>query len=67
MTLARIAAAACLLSAVVLAGCQPMQRDASLRLGGDGLGGKAGANARTWADPSSPRPDVPPDRDGGKF
>jgi len=48
-------------AAGVLAGCQPMHQDASLQ-----VGGKAEPHARTWADPGSQRPDLPPDRDGGK-
>lgn len=61
MVAARLAAAALLLSATVSAGCQPMHQEASLRLSGKSL-----PNSRTWAEPSSPRPDLPPDRDSGK-
>ncbi|WP_439496869.1 hypothetical protein [Bosea sp. (in: a-proteobacteria)] len=57
-TSARIAALSLFLAATGLAGCVPYQQ-ASL-----GIGGKAQPYARTWADPSWPRPDQPPDRDG---
>ncbi len=58
-TATRIAALAVLLAA--LGGCQPIYQDAAL-----GLGGKAQPYARSYADPSSPRPDLPPDRDARK-
>jgi hypothetical protein len=50
-----------LVAAGALSGCQPAYQDASAR-----VGGRAEAYARTWADPGSPRPDLPPDRDSGK-
>lgn len=55
---AAIVGLALLLAAAGLSGCVPYQQ-ASV-----GLGQRAQPYARTWADPSWPRPDLPPDRDG---
>ncbi|SFJ30835.1 hypothetical protein SAMN05216304_106217 [Bosea sp. OK403] len=59
MSLVRTVTGAVLLLATLLAGCQSVSQETAPR-----LGGKAEPYARSWAEPGSPRPDLPPDRDG---
>jgi hypothetical protein len=59
MGLIRTVTGTILLLATCLAGCQSVSPETAPR-----LGGKAEPYARSWAEPGSPRPDLPPDRDG---